>query len=152
MKKIEIFTDGSCLKNPGPGGYGVILKYKKYKKIISKGFYHTTNNRMELMAAIAGLEVIEKTCNITLTTDSMYLKLGISKWIKLWKKNNWVSSNKKPIKNKDLWNKLNKISKKHIIKWKWTKGHLNNYENNLCDKIAKLSSKNPKNKDIGFYY
>ncbi|AEH39746.1 ribonuclease H [Buchnera aphidicola (Cinara tujafilina)] len=148
LKKIEMFTDGSCLYNPGPGGLCTIIRYKKYRKIIKFGFYYTTNNRMELMAAIVGLEFLLKPCIINLTTDSQYLRLGIILWIYNWKKNNWLKKNKKPVRNKDLWLRLDQALKKHIVTWVWTKSHNNHQENEICDKIAKKEAKNPKNNDL----
>lgn len=148
LKKIEMFIDGSCLNNPGPGGLCAIIRYKKHQKIINSGFYYTTNNRMELMAAIFGLEFLIKPCVINLTTDSQYVRLGIILWMNNWKKNNWMKKNKKPVQNKDLWIRLNSALKKHIVNWIWTKSHKNHKENEICDKIAKKSAKNPKEKDL----
>ncbi|BGI51405.1 MAG: ribonuclease HI [Buchnera aphidicola (Ceratovacuna japonica)] len=147
MKSVKIYVDGSCINNPGPGGYGILLKYKNYKKIFSKGFYLTTNNRMELIAAIEGLKCLKKRCLVKIITDSKYLKLGISIWIKKWKIKNWKTVKKKKIKNLDLWKKLNKLNKIHKIKWIWIKGHSGNNENEICDKLAKNASKNPTIED-----
>lgn len=149
-KIVKIFTDGSCLNNPGPGGICVIIRYKKYEKIINHGYFYTTNNRMELMAAIIGLESLNKPCIVKLTTDSKYLHVGITKWIHYWKKNNWLKKNKKPIKNIDLWYKLNKIIKKHIINWIWIKSHSFHKENDFCDMLAKKSANYPQKKDIKY--
>lgn len=143
MKLVKIYTDGSCINNPGPGGYGVLLKYKNYKKTFSKGFYFTTNNRMELIAAIEGLKCLKKRCIVQIITDSKYLKLGISIWIKKWKTKKWNTAKKKKIKNLDLWKKLNKLNKIHKIKWIWVKSHSGNNNNEICDKLAKKASKNP---------
>ncbi|WP_343189239.1 ribonuclease HI [Buchnera aphidicola (Chaitoregma tattakana)] len=147
MKLVKMYIDGSCIKNPGPGGYGVLLKYKQYKKTISKGFYFTTNNRMELTAAIEGLKSLKKTCTVKIITDSKYLKLGISIWIKTWKKKKWNTVRKKKIKNLDLWKRLNILNNAHKITWIWVKGHNGNYGNEICDKLAKEAAKNPTNKD-----
>ena len=106
LKSIEIFTDGSCLGNPGPGGYGVVLKYQQHIKELSGGYQLTTNNRMELMAAIAALECLKEPCQIDLSTDSQYVRQGIMQWLHNWKRNNWRTSNKEPVKNKDLWQRL----------------------------------------------
>lgn len=151
MKQVKIFTDGSCLGNPGPGGYGVLISYNNYKKFFSKGYFYTTNNRMELMGAIFGLEILQESCNIILTTDSQYLKNGITKWIKFWKINNWKRKNKSPVLNSDLWKRLDKAKKKHKIFWRWIKGHAGNIENNQCDKIAKIAANYPSEKDIYYY-
>ena len=104
MKEVQIFSDGSCLGNPGPGGYGVILRYKDINKELSQGYTHTTNNRMELMAVIVGLSSLKEPCKVTITTDSQYVKNGLTKWLEGWKRNHWVSSSKAPVKNKDLCN------------------------------------------------
>ncbi|WP_343126691.1 ribonuclease HI [Buchnera aphidicola] len=143
-KKILMFTDGACSKNPGPGGFCVIIKYLKYYKKIYKSFYLTTNNRMELMAAIYGFEALKISCKVTIITDSQYLKKGILIWYKKWKKNNWKKKNKKNIKNKDLWIRLKNSLYSHEIKWIWTKGHIENTMQNLCDKISKKILKKPK--------
>lgn len=150
MKKIKIFTDGSCIINPGPGGYGVIIYYNKHKKILSKGYFYTTNNRMELISAIKGLEYFKIPCKITLITDSQYLYYGITKWIKQWKKNKWKKKNKKLILNIDLWKKLDTINTYHKITWKWIKSHSGNLENEKCDKIAYKAALHPTKKDNGY--
>ncbi|WP_343188366.1 ribonuclease HI [Buchnera aphidicola (Ceratoglyphina bambusae)] len=150
MNKIHIYIDGSCIKNPGPGGYGILLKYKNFEKKISKGFYLTTNNRMELMAAIESLKCLKKKCLVTIITDSKYVILGISNWIKKWKMKKWKNTKKNVIKNLDLWKKLYNLTKKHKIEWIWIKGHKGNYENNICDKLAKNAAKNPIKNDNGY--
>lgn len=137
MKDVHIYTDGSCLGNPGPGGYAAVLVFNKHRKEISKGFKHTTNNRMELMAAIEGLAELKEQCNVTLTTDSQYVKNGINSWINGWKKNGWKTSNKKPVKNVDLWKALDIQVDKHKIQWKWVKGHSGHPENERCDELAR---------------
>ncbi|CUR53142.1 ribonuclease HI [Buchnera aphidicola] len=151
-KKIQMFTDGSCLKNPGSGGFCVIIKYFTYQKIISKGFYLTTNNRMELMAAIYGFKALKEKCNVTITTDSQYLRKGILFWYKNWEKNNWKKKNKNKIKNKDLWILLHNLLNSHKIKWIWTKGHIKNTIQNLCDIIARKEAKNPKYYDKKYQF
>ncbi|CAL4042830.1 Ribonuclease HI [Buchnera aphidicola (Anoecia corni)] len=143
-KSIILFTDGSCLGNPGPGGYSAILYYKKYRKILTAGFYNTTNNRMELMAVIVGLKALNQSCNVSIYTDSQYVKKGTNIWIKQWKKKGWFTPNKKKIKNIDLWIKLNKVLNLHNTTWIWIKSHSGNIKNELCDKIAKTSAKNPQ--------
>ena len=139
-KTVAIFTDGSCLGNPGPGGYGVVLKYQQHLKEMSGGFLQTTNNRMELMAAIVGLESLKEDCNVVLTTDSQYVRLGITQWLKNWKRNNWRTSQKEPVKNKDLWQRLDAASARHQIDWQWVKGHAGHPENERCDELARIAA------------
>jgi ribonuclease HI len=151
MKKIIMYTDGSCLGNPGPGGYGALIIFGKHQKTISKGFVHTTNNRMELMAPIAGLNALSETCSIDLYTDSQYVKNGINQWIKGWKKNNWRTSAKKPVKNVDLWKDLDQACSKHEIKWHWVKAHSGHTENELVDDLAReAATSDAKHDDNGF--
>ncbi|MCW5197667.1 ribonuclease HI [Buchnera aphidicola] len=152
MKKIiKIFTDGSCLGNPGPGGFCTIIKYKNIIKKFSKGFILTTNNRMELISVIIGLEKVKISSYIHIHTDSKYVKNGITKWINNWKKNNWITQNKKKVKNIDLWKRLNKMVEKHIkVKWSWIKSHSGQKENEECDIEAKKSAKYPNKKDYGY--
>ncbi len=123
MKKIEIYTDGSCLGNPRPGGYGVVMVFNQHRKELAKGYAQTTNNRMELLAAIVGLESLTEACHVTLTTDSQYVKQGINQWIHNWRKNGWKTSAKKPVKNVDLWLRLDKAVQDHSLDWRWVKGH-----------------------------
>ena len=137
QKTIHIYTDGSCLGNPGPGGYGAVLIYKQHRKELSDGFAHTTNNRMELTAAIKSIAYFKNRSNLEIFTDSKYLKDGIERWILNWKKNGWKTSNKKPVKNKDLWVQLDKEILKHNIKWNWVKGHANNEFNEKADSLAR---------------
>ena len=135
--KYVIYTDGACSGNPGPGGWGaIILNEEKNETNISGKEKSTTNNRMELMAPIMALRKIKKASKIIIYTDSIYLKNGITTWIKNWEKNGWKSSNKKPVKNKDLWVTLNKLSKGHVIDWKWVKAHAGNKYNEIADKLA----------------
>jgi ribonuclease HI len=135
--KYEIYTDGACSGNPGPGGWGaVILEEDKNQKNISGNEKDTTNNRMELMATIMALEEIRTNSEVIIYTDSKYVKNGITEWIKKWEKNGWKSANKKPVKNKDLWVKLDNLCKDNEIIWKWVKGHSNNKYNNLADELA----------------
>lgn len=148
-KQIEIFTDGSCIGNPGPGGCAGILRYKQYKKEFSNGYYLTTNNRMELMAAITALELLKKSCQIILHTDSQYLLYGITQWIYVWKKNSWKTAEEKLIKNIDLWRRLDTVIQSHCkIHWNWLKSHTGHPDNERCDKLARLAAKNPLNKDL----
>ena len=133
---IKIYTDGSCLENPGNGGWAAIINTNGDTKKISGCEKNTTNNRMELMAPIMALMKIKPNSEITIYTDSTYVKNGITEWIKKWEKNGWRSSNKKLVKNKDLWIKLNSLCKKNKVSWKWVKGHSNNKYNNLADELA----------------
>lgn len=133
-KVVEIFTDGACSGNPGPGGWGAILRYRGVEKELSGGDKDTTNNRMELMAAITALESLKYPVQVHLTTDSTYVKDGITKWIHGWKKKNWDN-----VKNPDLWQRLDKATQPHTIKWKWVKGHAGHAENERCDELARLA-------------
>ena len=153
MKKINLYTDGSCLNNPGPGGYGVILKYKEHVKELSCGYLQTTNNRMEIMAVIAGLEQLKEPCSVTVTSDSQYVKNGITSWINVWKRNGWMTSNKKPVKNKDLWQRLDAACQKHLVEWEWVKGHAGHAENERCDELARAAASGEgKQEDTGFSF
>ena len=135
--KYVIYTDGACSGNPGPGGWGaVILNEEKNDTNISGKEQSTTNNRMELMAPIMALRKIKKASKIIIYTDSIYLKNGITTWIKNWEKNGWKNANKKPVKNKDLWVTLNELSKEHVVNWKWVKAHAGNKYNEIADKLA----------------
>ena len=137
MKEVTIFTDGSCLGNPGPGGYGAILIFNKHRKELSQGFKSTTNNRMELLAAIVALEALTQDCKVTLTTDSQYVKNGINQWIHNWKRNGWRTASKKAVKNVDLWQRLDTTVEKHQVNWEWVKGHSGHPENERCDELAR---------------
>lgn len=150
LKQIEIFTDGSCLGNPGPGGYGAILRYKKVEKIFSMGYYLTTNNRMELMAAIVACEALTSPCRVLLSTDSQYVRQGITQWILNWKKCAWQTTNKQPVKNVDLWQRLDLSIQRHNITWAWVKGHDNHMENERCDALARDAAGNPSQSDINY--
>jgi ribonuclease HI len=142
MDFIEIFTDGACSGNPGPGGYGAIIKYDNKIKEISGFHPNTTNNRMELQAAIEALQLIKKPAKIRITTDSNYIVKGMSEWISIWIKNNWLNSQKEPVLNRDLWEMLLSLSKPHDIQWIWIKGHNGHIENERCDQLARISIKN----------
>ena len=139
--KLKIFTDGACSGNPGKGGWAAIILDGSKQSILSGSEKNTTNNRMELMAPIMALKKVKKNSEITIYTDSKYVKDGITEWIKKWKLNNWKSASKKPVKNKDLWVKLDDTCKKHKINWKWVKAHAGNKMNNLVDKLAVLKTK-----------
>ena len=135
--KVEIFTDGACSGNPGPGGYGVILRAGEHVKELSGGEKQTTNNRMELSGAIAGLSALKYPCDVTLTTDSKYVVDGITKgWAASWRKNGWVKSDKKPALNPDLWEKLLKLTEIHNVTFVWVKGHAGHPANERCDELA----------------
>ena len=138
---IEVYTDGACSGNPGKGGWAAIIVDGKKQSSISGSENKTTNNRMELMAPIMALKKIKIKSEITIYTDSRYVKDGITEWIKKWKLNNWKSSNKKPVKNKDLWIKLDNSCQKHKITWKWVKAHAGNKYNNLADELAVIETK-----------
>lgn len=133
---IEIFTDGACKGNPGPGGWGVLLRYQDKVKELYGAEESTTNNRMELMAAIQGLTALKKSCEVDLYTDSQYLRLGMLEWLANWKKNGWRNSKKEDVKNADLWKKLDELAAIHKIKWHWVKGHSGHPENDLVDALA----------------
>ncbi len=136
--RVEIFTDGACCGNPGPGGWGAILRYKDVEKELCGGEKDTTNNRMELTAVIMALTALKTKCNITLYTDSKYVMCGITEWLENWKKNNWKTSNKKSaVKNIDLWQSLDNLIQKHEIRWVWVKGHNGHPENERCDTMAR---------------
>ena len=137
LKQISLFTDGSCLGNPGPGGYGAILVYKQHQKELSQGYRLTTNNRMELMAAIAGLQSLREPCRVRLTTDSQYVKQGITQWIQNWKRRGWLTASKEPVKNVDLWKLLDTEVQRHQVDWHWVKGHSGHDENERCDILAR---------------
>lgn len=136
-KLIEIYTDGACSGNPGPGGWGAIILYNNDSSTLSGGEKLTTNNRMEITAIIKSLEMIEENSEIKIYTDSKYVINGITNWIKAWKENDWISSNKKVVKNVDLWKKLDLLVQKKIISWQWVKGHSGNKMNENVDKIAR---------------
>lgn len=136
IKPVEIFTDGACKGNPGPGGWGVILRYNGHEKQLFGGEAHTTNNRMELLAAIQALTALKRPSQVILTTDSEYLRKGITEWLANWKQNGWRTSDKKPVKNVDLWQQLDAVAQLHQITWKWIKGHSGHPENDRADELA----------------
>ena len=135
-KLIQIYTDGACRGNPGPGGWGAILICGDYRKEINGGSLLTTNNIMELTAVIKALELLKNESTIEITTDSTYVKDGITKWIHNWKEKGWRTSNRKPVKNKDLWVQLDSLTKEHSIDWKWVRGHTGHPENEKADELA----------------
>ena len=136
MKQVIIYTDGACRGNPGPGGWGALIKYDSEEKTIFGGQANTTNNQMELSAAIEGLAILKEPCNVELFTDSKYVMDGITQWIKNWKKNNWRTAAKKDVKNKELWQKLDKLIAQHQVQWHWVKGHSGDAGNEAADLLA----------------
>lgn len=145
MKKIEIFTDGACSGNPGPGGWGAVLRYKGVEKELSGGEKETTNNRMELTAVISALKALKEPCEVILTTDSKYVcDSVINGWVYSWQKNNWRKSDKKPALNVDLWEQLLELLEKHKVTFNWVKGHAGHPENERCDKLAVMQSEKYK--------
>lgn len=136
MKKVYLTTDGACLGNPGRGGWACILRYDGHKKELWGSEPHTTNNRMELMAAIEGLSALKEGCEVEVITDSEYLKNGITSWIQGWKRKGWMTASKKPVVNQDLWKALDRQVERHKTTWSWTKGHASHADNNRCDELA----------------
>ncbi len=133
---VEIFTDGACLGNPGPGGWAALLRYRTVERCLSGGERDTTNNRMELMAAIAALETLKWGCSVDLHTDSQYLRNGITEWIGGWKAKGWKTAQNKPVKNADLWQRLDAARQRHQVRWHWVRGHAGHPENERADKLA----------------
>jgi ribonuclease HI len=136
MDKVVIHTDGACRGNPGPGGWGAILESGDHEKELYGAEAETTNNRMELIAAIMALESLKRPCDVTLATDSVYLKKGMTEWLTNWKRRDWKTSGKKPVKNKDLWQRLEKAVERHRLRWRWIKGHSGHPENERADQLA----------------
>jgi ribonuclease HI len=136
LKQVQLITDGACLGNPGKGGWACILRYGEQKREVFGSEPHTTNNRMELTAAIEGLRLLKESCSVEVITDSNYLKNGITTWIHGWKRNGWKTADKKPVVNQDLWMELDKLVATHKVKWEWTKGHASHEDNNRCDELA----------------
>ena len=136
MTQVEIFTDGACRGNPGPGGWGALIRIDGDECCLSGATPDTTNNRMELMAAIEGLAYFSQPSTISLTTDSQYVRQGITQWITGWKRNGWRTSNKQPVKNQDLWQQLDALAEKHAVSWFWVKGHSGHVENERADQLA----------------
>ena len=136
MKRVQLITDGACIGNPGPGGWACILRSGEKTKEMFGSEAHTTNNRMEITAAIEGLRALREPCEVEVVTDSEYLKNGITTWIKGWKRNGWKTAARKPVVNQDLWMTLDELVEKHQIQWTWTKGHADHPDNNRCDELA----------------
>ena len=140
LPKVEIFTDGACKGNPGPGGWGAVLRMGAVEKELSGGEKLTTNNRMEMMAVVEALNALKRPCAITLSTDSRYVMDGLTKWIKGWQRNGWKTADKKPVKNADLWQAMIEAAKPHRIEWQWVKGHAGHPENERADKLASAAA------------
>ncbi len=137
MKSVDIFTDGACAGNPGPGGWAAILRYKGVEKEISGFERQTTNNRMEMMAVIQALRMLKEPCRVSIHSDSRYLRDGITTWIHGWKRKGWMTKNREPVKNRELWEMLDELSQKHQIEWFWVQGHSGHRENERCDELAR---------------
>jgi ribonuclease HI len=136
MKRVELFTDGACKGNPGPGGWAALLRMGKHEKELSGGDPATTNNRMEMMAVIRGLESLIEPCEVAIYTDSRYVMDGMTKWVAGWQKRGWINASKEPVRNKDLWHELIDAVKRHRIEWNWVRGHDGHVENERVDKLA----------------
>ncbi len=147
MKKIALITDGACIGNPGPGGWACVLRFDKHTKEMYGCERQTTNNRMELMAAIQGLRTLNEKCDVTVTTDSEYVKNGITQWIHGWKKRGWMKADKTPVVNQDLWMELDAEVSRHQTKWEWTKGHAAHEDNNRCDELATRAAREQAGSD-----
>lgn len=147
--RVEIFCDGACSGNPGPGGFGAILRKGSIEKELSGGDIATTNNRMELTAAIIALESLTRSCNVSVTTDSQYLVKGITEWVFAWIKKGWINSKKDPVLNRDLWERLYTLSRTHRIEWNWVRGHSGHPENERCDELAREAIKKMISEDKG---
>ncbi len=138
-QQVELYTDGACSGNPGPGGWGALLRYKGTEKELSGAEPETTNNRMELMAAIEGLKAINRPCPVTLYTDSKYVLQGVTEWMSAWKTRGWKTADKKPVKNQDLWMALDEQVNRHQVTWQWVKGHNGHIENERVDELARMA-------------
>jgi ribonuclease HI len=136
MKQVEMFTDGACRGNPGPGGWGVLLRYQGVERELYGAEAATTNNRMELQAAIEGLKALREPCRVTVTTDSVYVKNGIETWLANWKRKGWKTAGRQPVKNTDLWQQLDEQNQRHQVRWHWVKGHSGHRENEIADQLA----------------
>ena len=137
MKSVKLITDGSCLGNPGPGGWAAILRSGSHTQEISGSHPATTNNRMEMTAVLEGLSSLHETCQVDIEIDSEYVKNGITKWMAAWKRRGWKTTSKQPVKNQDLWRQLDQAVARHTIRWKWVKGHASHADNNRCDDLAR---------------
>ena len=141
MKRVKLITDGSCLGNPGPGGWAAILRYGKHKRELSGAAAYTTNNRMEMTAVLEGLKALREPCEVTVEIDSQYVKDGMSGWIHAWKRRNWKTVEGTAVKNRDLWVELDAAVSRHKLSWVWVKGHARHVDNNRCDRLAKAAAK-----------
>ena len=146
IKSVKLITDGSCLGNPGPGGWACILRYNEHKREMYGHEKHTTNNRMELTAAIRGLRALRERCRVEIVTDSEYVKNGITSWITGWKRRGWLTAEKKPVVNRDLWEELDQQTARHDTTWSWTKGHASHDDNNRCDELAQRAAREQSSK------
>ena len=140
MKAVTLVTDGSCLGNPGPGGWAAIVRFRSHKKELWGSERETTNNRMEMTAVIEGLSSLKEPCRILVEIDSEYVKNGITKWMNAWKRRGWRTASKQPVKNKDLWQKLDEAVSRHQVRWEWVKGHAWHADNNRCDELARQAA------------
>ena len=141
MKKVRLITDGACAGNPGPGGWASLLRYGQHRKELFGSSPHTTNNRMEMAAAIEGLRALKEPCEVEIVTDSEYLMKGITEWIHDWKRRGWLTSTKKPVMNRELWQKLEQLAAQHKTRWVWTKGHAAHADNNRADELAAAAAR-----------
>ncbi|MBA6418797.1 ribonuclease HI [Pseudomonas neustonica] len=146
---IEIFTDGACKGNPGPGGWGALLRLGENEKSLYGGELNTTNNRMELLAAIRGLEALKRSAEVVITTDSQYVMKGICEWMPNWKKRGWKTASKQPVKNADLWQQLDELVSQHQVEWRWVRGHTGHRENEIADELANLGVQHVLNERKG---
>ena len=140
MKQVTLITDGSCLGNPGPGGWAAIIRFGSRKKELSGGERETTNNRMEMRAVLEGLNALNEPCEVLLEIDSQYVKNGVTQWMDGWKRKGWKTASKQPVKNQDLWRALDEAIQRHSIDWKWVKGHADHADNNRCDELARAAA------------
>lgn len=138
--RVEIYTDGACLGNPGPGGWAALLVHGGNEREVSGGAPDTTNNRMELMAAISGLETLKRPCKVLLVTDSQYVMRGVEEWMAGWRRNGWLTSARKPVKNRDLWERLDAALAQHTVRWEWVRGHTGHPENERVDELARIAA------------
>ena len=145
LQTVEVFTDGACLGNPGPGGWAALLRMGTREKELSGGEADTTNNRMELMAAIAGIEALKRACDVVVTTDSEYVRRGVEEWMPRWQANGWRTSDKKPVKNRDLWERMAAALTDHTVRWRWVRGHTGHVENERVDVLAREAALKIKN-------
>ena len=150
--EVILFTDGACSGNPGPGGWAYILRHPESgrESAASGSDPDTTNNRMEMLAAVIALQALKEPCSVILTTDSQYVRQGITQWIHNWKKRDWKTADKKPVKNADLWQRLDKETARHSVDWRWVKGHAGHRENEMCDDLARNAAENPTQEDTGY--